>query len=181
MLNTLRGDVYIVHSLGIKEKVHLTLKCTFWYVQGKDFYAVNPEDSQEKEVTLGLSKLPSPFPKGWAGQAESEQECQVSESGSFGAGRWKGNWWITEITSPAHFLCRAGPWLFPPKFWNASRMVIPIPQWLWDGVSSHSGPLLEKCFLIPNPKFCGWSGSKVIILSLFVGTWTSPAPPGPLL
>lgn len=105
------------------------------------------ESSQEKEVTLGLSRLLSLFPKGWAGQAVSEQECQVSESVSFGADRWKGNWWLTEITSPAHFLCRAGLWLFPPKFWNAPRMVIPIPQWLKDGVSSHSGPLLEKCLL----------------------------------
>lgn len=159
------------------------MKCTFWCVHGKDFYSGSRGQPRKGNDTW-LAKAPSLFPKGWAGQAVSEQECQGSESVSFGADRWKDNWGITEITSPAHFLTEGRSQVSQSRavtFPTQILMVMPIPYWLKDGVSSHSGPLLEKCFLTPNPNFHSCSGISEVILSLFVGTWTSPAPPGSFL
>lgn len=177
--------MYIARSLCIssyKRKGSLDIEMHILICPGEGFLLCESRGQPRKGSDTWLAKAPPLFPKGWAGQAVPEQrECQVSESVSFGADRWKDNWWITEITSPSHFLFRAGPWRFPPKFWNASRMVIPIPQWLRNGVYSHSGPFLEKSFPIPNPNFWSCSGINVVILSLFVGTWTSPAPPSSLL
>lgn len=102
MLNTLRGDVYIAHCLCIssyKRKGSLDIEMHILMCPGEGFFRFSRGQPRKGNDTW-LVKAPSLFPRGWAGQAVSEQECQVSESVSFGADRWKDNWGIKEITFP---------------------------------------------------------------------------------
>lgn len=93
MLNTLRGDVYIAHCLCIssyKRKGSLDIEMHIFMCPGEGFSRFSRGQPRKGNDTW-LAKAPSLFPRGWAGQAVSEQECQVSESVSFGADRWKDN------------------------------------------------------------------------------------------